>query len=106
MVKYRQIAKGEDLVRLFVMSIVALLLVGCSGAIAGLSGRPAQDSRLASPSETYKVPATQPNKTETPLENYGPAPELTNEIWLNTKGPLRFSELRGKVVLLDMWTFG
>lgn len=39
------------------------------------------------------------------LPNRGPAPELANEIWLNTK-PLRLAELRGKVVLLDMWTYG
>jgi hypothetical protein len=36
----------------------------------------------------------------------GPAPELTNSIWLNTDQPLRLSDLRGKVILLDMWTFG
>lgn len=35
----------------------------------------------------------------------GPAPELTNEIWLNTDAPLRLAQLRGKVVLLEMWTF-
>ena len=40
------------------------------------------------------------------LRDHGPAPELTNEIWFNTEEPLRLSELRGKVVLLDMWTFG
>jgi len=36
----------------------------------------------------------------------GPAPELTNEVWLNVDGPLRLADLRGKVVLLEMWTFG
>ena len=40
------------------------------------------------------------------LEDYGPAPELTNEVWLNTAAPLRLADLRGQVVLLDMWTFG
>lgn len=40
------------------------------------------------------------------LPNLGPAPELQNDIWLNTDGPLRLADLRGKVVLLDMWTFG
>lgn len=39
------------------------------------------------------------------LPDYGPAPELTNEAWLNTDTPLRLNNLRGKVVLLDMWTF-
>jgi len=45
-------------------------------------------------------------KTDPPLPDLGAAPELTNEIWLNTPEPLRLAELRGKVVLLDMWTFG
>lgn len=36
----------------------------------------------------------------------GLAPELQNDIWLNTPEPLRLANLRGKVVLLDMWTFG
>lgn len=40
------------------------------------------------------------------LPDYGPAPELTNEIWLNTDQPLPLSSLSGKVVLLEMWTFG
>ena len=39
------------------------------------------------------------------LPNLGPAPELENEVWLNSDGPLRLEELRGKVVLLEMWTF-
>ena len=30
---------------------------------------------------------------------------MQNEIWLNTDQPLRLAELRGKVVLLEMWTF-
>ena len=40
------------------------------------------------------------------LPNLGPAPELQNEIWLNTPQPLRLADLRGSVVLIDMWTFG
>ncbi len=39
------------------------------------------------------------------LPDLGPAPELTNSIWLNTAGPLRLVDLRGKVVGLEMWTF-
>lgn len=34
------------------------------------------------------------------------APELTGGVaWLNTAGPLRLKDLRGKIVLLDFWTF-
>jgi hypothetical protein len=44
------------------------------------------------------------------LPDLGAAPELQNEVWLQQgellKAPLRLADLRGKVVLLDMWTFG
>ena len=26
--------------------------------------------------------------------------------WINTRSPIRMSDLRGKVVLLDFWTYG
>jgi len=40
------------------------------------------------------------------LPDLGPAPELTNDTWLNVDSPLRLADLSGKVVLIDMWTFG
>ncbi len=54
------------------------------------------------------VAAVQPVKSGSPtstLPDLGPAPELTNTIWLNTPWPLRLADLRGKVVGLEMWTF-
>jgi len=41
-----------------------------------------------------------------PLPDRGLAPELTNDAWLNTDRPLRLEDLRGKVVLLQFWTYG
>ena len=40
------------------------------------------------------------------LPDLGPAPELTNDTWLNVDAPLRLANLRGKVVIVEMWTFG
>jgi len=40
------------------------------------------------------------------LPDLGPAPELTNDTWLNVDSPLRLADLRGKVVMVEMWTFG
>ena len=40
------------------------------------------------------------------LPDKGEAPELTNDVWLNTDAPLRLADLRDSVVLIDMWTFG
>jgi thiol-disulfide isomerase/thioredoxin len=34
-----------------------------------------------------------------------PAPEISGQSWLNSE-PLRLAELKGKVVLLEFWTFG
>ncbi len=47
-----------------------------------------------------------PAALEAELPNLGPAPELTNTVWLNVDQPLRLADLRGRVVLIDMWTFG
>lgn len=41
-----------------------------------------------------------------PQESVRKAPELDGGVaWLNTSGPLKLADLRGKVVLLDFWTF-
>jgi hypothetical protein len=39
------------------------------------------------------------------LQDHGSAPELHNEAWLNSE-PLKLADLRGKVVLVEFWTFG
>ncbi len=39
------------------------------------------------------------------LNNYGPAPALHNDVWLNSE-PLTLADLRGKVVMVEFWTFG
>jgi cytochrome c biogenesis protein CcdA/thiol-disulfide isomerase/thioredoxin len=47
-----------------------------------------------------------PAHGDAPAANGTPAPELAGiDAWLNSQ-PLRLDELRGKVVLLDFWTFG
>ncbi len=39
------------------------------------------------------------------LPSRGAAPELHNETWLNSE-PLQLAELRGKVVIVEFWTYG
>jgi len=71
-------------------------MAGCAEADLGEGAGRAADP----PSEAEKR-----GKAGT-LPDLGPAPELENDTWLNTDRPLRLADLRGKVVLLDMWTFG
>lgn len=40
------------------------------------------------------------------LPDLGEAPDITNEVWLNTDQPLPLKAVRGKVVLVEFWTFG
>ena len=67
--------------------LLPLLLTGCAAAGSAAAVAPSIPSSAS-------------------LKDYGPAPELANEVWINTEGPLRLADLRGKVVALDMWTFG
>ena len=98
------------------LPLISLLLVSCSNtgtvevqqsaatpAISQEStveqvevGNPASEIQGASPPEPIRAD----------LDDLGPAPELTNDVWLNVDQPLRLADLRGKVVLLEMWTYG
>jgi hypothetical protein len=81
---------------------VLLLLTACM---------PQNDPEILKPSVKSTQEPAVPGETTTPeplttLKDYGTAPELANEVWLNVDEPLRLADLRGQVVLLDMWTFG
>jgi hypothetical protein len=80
--------------KLFSGLLIGLTLAGCS-ALAPLK----EDIVMSEPS-----PNEAPETLELP--DMGEAPELVNETWLNTQGPLRLADLRGRVVLLEFWTFG
>jgi thiol-disulfide isomerase/thioredoxin len=40
------------------------------------------------------------------LPDLGSAPDFDSNIWINVDAPLHIADLKGKVVLMDMWTFG
>ncbi len=68
----------------------------------------------AASNEDYPVPTSLPSveplQAAAPLHvvlpDLGPAPDITNEVWLNTDRPLNLATLRGRVVLVEFWTFG
>jgi len=72
----------------FLFGLIALFLFGCA---------PQQTEAQSMGSSMPKLAS---------LPDLGPAPELTNDTWLNVDSPLRLASLHGKVVLLEMWTFG
>jgi hypothetical protein len=89
--------------------LIMLILVGCSASESKQPSFQPKPSLPIDPTSTSRafVVASQPTGvTRTAYPDLGPAPELAGEVWLNSPGPLRISELRGKVVLVDMWTFG
>ena len=71
----------------FLFGLLAFVLFGCASPASSSQADSAM-SKLAS------------------LPDLGPAPELTNTTWLNVDAPLRLANLRGKVVIVEMWTFG
>jgi hypothetical protein len=73
------------------------------GLILGLTACAATATESNSMTEPTSAPTT---NSVSSLPNLGPAPELTNEVWLNADAPLRLADLGGKVVAIDMWTFG
>ena len=46
------------------------------------------------------------NQQTPSLADLGQAPELASDTWLNADAPVRLAGLRGKVVVVEMWTFG
>lgn len=51
------------------------------------------------------VPPT-PEEIVVNLPDLGEAPEFRNDVWLNSEAPVKLADQRGKVVLLEFWTFG
>ena len=67
--------------------LLPVILTGCAAVETGVLSTPPMHKPLT-------------------LKDYGPAPELAGDTWINAQSPLRLDDLRGKVVALEMWTFG
>ena len=89
--------------RRYLIVVLCLLLTACSGTL--ITPRDEVTSQTVEP-EKIEGHIIREDESPAGLPDLGEAPELENEIWLNVDRPLRLGDLRGKVVLLDMWTFG
>lgn len=93
---------------------LGLVLVACFAGSSGLepAARVDNSSNTTSDGEARSaatvVPVASPTLEPVPVElpNLGSAPEITNEVWINTNEPVTLASSRGKVVLLEFWTFG
>lgn len=88
--------------RLWLFGLFFLGLAACGTAVTQQS-----ESEISNPvkSSAFLPDPSTPAKPGSG-RGLGPAPELTSEVWLNVGAPLRLADLRGKVVAIDMWTFG
>ncbi len=94
-----------------VLAALSLALGACSGAGGGDAAEPtillpqsSDTSPAAGDDDAAGVSTTVAARSYAGTE---PAPEFPDGLdWLNTERPLSFRELRGKVVLLDFWTYG
>ena len=81
-------------------------VIGAIGVITLPQFRAPAVTATAQPSTA--IPATEEIMTNpAPYPNLGAAPEIQDDVWLNTKDnqPLRLADLRGQVVLVEFWTF-
>ncbi|MFN8333443.1 MAG: redoxin domain-containing protein [Caldilineaceae bacterium] len=86
--------------RLFSMLVSTLLLIGCVAPL-GLPSTTQSQSNIGMNGK----PLTAEEQLLASLPSQGAAPELFNETWLNSAS-LKLADLRGKVVMVEFWTFG
>ena len=93
------------LLRAVQTALLTLLASACTMP-AALDAFPAADTTPAAPATTIAPTATTLPPFVADLPVLGIAPELHDGAWLNNASPLSMAGLRGKVVALEMWTFG
>jgi thiol-disulfide isomerase/thioredoxin len=86
------------------MDRINLLFLLCGlCALAALSGCVREsEADAAAPAE----PLPPPGPIRADLPDLGEARELTNDVWINAAEPVTLASQRGRVVLLEFWTFG
>jgi len=71
-----------------------------------VSTSPSAQRQQAEPAQQQDEAAPGKNPPPHPFRNRVPVPEFPQGAsWLNTQGPLRMADLRGKFVVLDFWTY-
>lgn len=89
--------------------IAAVVLLAAVAAILWFVSPAASPGSLESPGETRQTVAPEPPPSPTPALVTPPGTEMAPEFrgitaWLNS-APLAMADLRGQVVLVDIWTY-
>lgn len=90
----------------WLLLLVLLTLSACSLPIPNAASDSLPQNTVSTPMEKTPPATLARLAAKDDLPDLGPAPELAGEVWLNTNAPLRLADLRGRVILVDMWTFG
>ena len=70
------------------------------------SGQPTLQPTIQPTNDPTSQPTAEPERPSLDLPDLGEAPEIGNEVWINADAPVTLADSRGKVVLLEFWTFG
>jgi len=87
--------------RMFVVliSLIAFVASACTGGGTTEPSATSAESSITTSSVAVSTTESEPDRT--------PAPEFPDGLdWLNVGEPLDLASLRGKIVLLDFWTYG
>lgn len=86
---------------------VLLVLAALAAACRGDGGEQAGGITLTGPTSPLEGPSTTATVPGQSFAGTEPAPDFPDGLeWLNVDRPLSLGDLRGKVVLLDFWTYG
>ncbi len=83
-------ARQGEAIRRALSLLVAGLVIGARSAVVAFADEPGGEAKVG--------PEPFPNRPKAPPLNGGLG-------WLNSAGPIELSKLKGKIVLLDFWTY-
>ena len=87
-----------------VFALLLLILGACTSAAEPVVNVSEPDDVVEEP--TAVIIPTTIAPVEVNLPDLGEAPEILNDVWINADEPVTLASQRGKVVLLEFWTFG
>ncbi len=88
-----------------VLTTLIVTLTACTTASQPIS-QPTNQPTNEPINQPTSQPTLEPERPLLNLPDLGEAPEIRNEVWVNADAPVTLADSRGKVVLLEFWTFG